>query len=224
MKGERSKILAFLDQYARSKRSNLFVCVVCPIAFSLLPIVFITNYKDQIISGLGLNNDKADMLAWVALAMAIVNLVASATFFSTRMRRRASQRDMFMQRANALTDILASQEIKKTSIVLILSLLIIVAILSINRFFDPLTDSSEFLGAIWIVLLPAALSCVQTLIINVRVFVGEFGFNSFEGMELVKLLKKRGSLPGGPKPRIFRNPLQRKTAGYLSDPENAKAG
>jgi hypothetical protein len=99
----------------------------------------------------------------------------------------------------------AAEKANQSTFALILSFALIFTLMWLSKKAG-YTETPISTGWLLVILAPAILSCLNSIIVLVRVYKGDFGYNALEGMEIIKFITKRGRpRDGGPPPRIFRD-------------------
>jgi uncharacterized membrane protein len=177
-------------------------CVVCLVSGTLTGIILSITAFAQF--G-GTATGYSSVLVYLMMALATLNTIATVLFVQNVIRRRRAVAEGTQRpKSYVLAEMFASNEMQKSTLTLILSFGLLFVMMFCNQHF--LGDYR--ISNVWLIvtLVPAGLSCLNSLLINIRVSTGEFGFNSLEGMEIIQLIKKRGlKPPEGGGPSIFRD-------------------
>jgi uncharacterized membrane protein HdeD (DUF308 family) len=143
---------------------------------------------------------------WMVLGATSLNFVAGVGTALIMFRRIRWRRDpKNSQRGNVYAEFFAAEKANQSALALIISFaLLFILMLLFNKAGYTKTPISP--GWLLVLLAPAVLSCLNSIIVLLRVYKGDFGYNALEGMEIIKFITKRGPpSDGGPPPRIFRD-------------------
>jgi hypothetical protein len=197
-----TRIRALLRNLAAFRKFNRTFCVVCLFSGTLTGILLsITAFREFGNTG----KDHSPLIVYLMVALTTLNTITTILFTRHLIRlRREVAKVPQRQQSNVLAELFAKNEMGKSTLTLVLSFVLLFAMMFCKEYVFP----RQPISSVWLVvtLVPAGLSCLNSLLINLRVSAGEFGFNSLEGMEIIHLLKKRGvHPPNGGGPRIFRD-------------------